>query len=168
MSSENLEQCLSAVDSALSRIYEREKQEYDLRMRELAPSQTPPNYFDQRGVLLLVKSSLQNALGKYRESIVHLNWIIDHREMIKEDAWVVPYAYWEAGVTTWGLGQNAKSRKLWETGLTYSKFEFEYRLAVRINLALNLCDEMGFVHVERPKPSRGLSTGGRKRMSIQR
>ncbi|KAI9287302.1 hypothetical protein BC943DRAFT_374891 [Umbelopsis sp. AD052] len=168
MSPENLEQCLGAVDSALSRIYEREKQEYDLRMRELAPSQTPPNYFDPRGVLLLIKASLQNCLGRFRESIVHLNWILDHKEMIKQDTWVVPYAYWEAGITTWGLGQTQKSRKLWESGLTYSKFEFEYRLAVRINLALSQCDEMGILHVEPPKISRGLSTGGRKRMSIQR
>ncbi|RUP51193.1 hypothetical protein BC936DRAFT_149491 [Jimgerdemannia flammicorona] len=166
MEREHLEKCLECVESALEKIAEREKLEYEIRIRELAPTTPPPNYFDQRGTLLLVKSAIQNALHRYLDSIVNLNWILDHKDLIKQDKWVVPFTYWEAGVTTWGLGEKAKSRKFWETALLCSKYEFEYRLAVRLNLGIMRCEEMGILKTEEKRSSKGPSTGGRKRMSV--
>jgi hypothetical protein len=71
----------------------------------------------------------------------------------------------EAGVTSWGLGSFAKSRKLWELALSCTKYTFEYRMAVRLSLALSKCDEVG-VAVIKTKKQTGVSTNGRKRMPI--
>lgn len=187
MEPEALEKCLETVQRTLELIYEREKMEYNIRLRELVPTTTPPDYYDQRAVLLLIKAAVLNALGRYRESIAHLNWIMDHKDCIKHDTWVVPFAYWgksgekystlctaryltcfsvtEAGVTSWGLGNIKKSRKLWQLALACSKYDFEYRMAVRLSLALSKCDELGVTHIEE-KETKGLTTNGRKRMPI--
>ncbi|KAF7721417.1 hypothetical protein EC973_004703 [Apophysomyces ossiformis] len=125
-----LGQSLELVDRALDCIMEAEKQEYSIRTRELLPDTPPPQYFDQRGALLLIKASLLNAMGRFRDTIIHLNWIIDHKERITVDKWIVPFAFWEAGVTSWGLENKARSRMFWETALKYTKYDFEYRLAV--------------------------------------
>jgi len=166
MERQNLEKCLNLVDMVLDRITERERAELEIRMRELAPNIAPPNYFDQRGVLLLIKSSIQNSLHRYNESIVNLNWILDHREQIKGDRYVVAFAYWEAGVTMWGLGNKSRSRKFWEMALGVSKYEFEYRLAVRLNLGIVKCEELGIFNEPDRKSAKGPSSGGPKRMSL--
>jgi uncharacterized protein YbcV (DUF1398 family) len=54
----------------------------------------------------------------------------------------------EAGITSWALDQRLKARKLWETGLTFSKYEFDYRMAIRYNVVLNKCDDLGIYHVD--------------------
>ncbi|CAO3629678.1 unnamed protein product [Cunninghamella blakesleeana] len=90
----SLEHCLTIVQYTLELIYEREKLEYNLRLKELMPSTSPPNYYDHRAVLLLIKATIFNALRRTQESISHLNWIIDHQHQIKHDIWVIPYAYW--------------------------------------------------------------------------
>ncbi|KAG0173841.1 Tetratricopeptide repeat protein 39C [Apophysomyces sp. BC1034] len=166
MATQALESCLEQVDSTLERIYDREKQEYEIRMFELAPSTPPPDYYDQRGSLLLIKSSILNALGKSREAIVHLNWIIDHKDHIKQSKWIVPFAYWESGVTCWAIDDFKRARALWETALSYSGYDLEYRLAIRLNLAVTHAIELGVPQTEKPKPAKGRSTNGRKRMSI--
>jgi hypothetical protein len=94
MDTAQLEQNLNLIDYALSRILEAEKLEYGIRTRELLPDTPPPEYDDQRGVLLLIKSSILNAMGRFQESIIHLNWIIDRKGKITVDKWIVPYAYW--------------------------------------------------------------------------
>ncbi|KAI9266682.1 hypothetical protein BDA99DRAFT_546610 [Phascolomyces articulosus] len=165
MEPENLEKCLDLVHQTLEMIYEREKMEYTIRLRELVPSSTPPDYYDQRAVLLLTKASLLNALGRYNEGIAHLNWVMDHKDCIKHETWAVPFAYWEAGVTSWGLGNIKKSRKLWQMALSCNKYDFEYRMAVRLSLALARCDEIGVPFVE-PQQPKGQTTNGRKRMPI--
>ncbi|KAJ2964277.1 hypothetical protein NQZ79_g750 [Umbelopsis isabellina] len=159
-----LHDCLKLVDKALENIIEREKQEYEIRMRELAPGTAPPNYFDQRGTLLLIKSSILNSLHYYRDSILHLNWIIDHGIAYQSEKWLVPFACWEAGVTTWGLEEKGKSIAFWDRALTYTKYDFEYRLTLRVNLAIERALEQG---VQRPapnQPDKGPSTNGRSRM----
>jgi hypothetical protein len=144
--------CLKYVDKALENIIDREKQEYEIRMRELAPGNPPPSYFDQRGTLLLIKASILNALHYYRDSILHLNWIIDHGMAYKNEKWIVPFACWyvhiinlcriqevlylsssrnrEAGVTTWGLDEKSKSLTFWDRAMSYTKYDFEYRLTL--------------------------------------
>jgi hypothetical protein len=130
MDAELLDHSLATVDKALVEVRDAEKTEFGIRTRELLPETPAPQYYDQRGALLLIKSSLFNAMGRYKESIIHLNWIIDHKDQIQLDKWIVPFAFWEAGVTSWGLDNKERSRSFWETALTFSKYDFEYRLAL--------------------------------------
>lgn len=93
MTDECLANALELVDATLDKIYQREKQEYEIRTIQIAPDTPPPDYYDQRATLLLVKSSILNALGRSHESIIHLNWILDNRSRI-HTKWVVPFSYW--------------------------------------------------------------------------
>lgn len=129
MSPESLEKCLELIESTLELIYEREKLEYDIRTVELAPISATPDYYDQRGTLLLMKASIFNALHRYSEGIVHLNWIIDNKEKFKNTNWLVPFAYWESGNICWGTEEYKRARALWESTLIHKDFDFEYRLA---------------------------------------
>ncbi|KAG1452521.1 hypothetical protein G6F46_009403 [Rhizopus delemar] len=147
MTEEALDKSLTAVDHALNQIVEAEKTEFSIRTKELLPDTPPPQYFDQRGVLLLIKSSLYNVMGRYTDAIIHLNWIIDQKDQILLDKWVVPFAFWEAGVTAWGMNNRTRSRTFWESALKFSKYDFEYRLAMRVNLAMTKAEEIGI-----PKP----------------
>ncbi|KAI8141468.1 hypothetical protein BJV82DRAFT_670747 [Fennellomyces sp. T-0311] len=149
-----LERSLALADAALNRILEAERMEYGIRTRELLPETPPPQYYDQRGTLLLIKASLQNAMGRYRDAIIHLNWIIDHKDKLTNDKWVAPFAFWEAGVTSWGLDHKTRARSFWETASKYTKFDFEYRLAMTINLAMTRADELGVPKPEQRKKSK--------------
>jgi hypothetical protein len=40
------------------------------------------------------------------------------------------FSFREAGLVTWASGDKLKSRSLWETALSQTKFDFEYRLAI--------------------------------------
>lgn len=102
MEESNLEKCLDRVQHTLELIYDREKTEYNVRLREVVPSTTMPNYYDQRAVLLLTKASILNSLGRYNETIAHLNWILDHKEQITQENWVQAFTYWgKKQVTRW-------------------------------------------------------------------
>lgn len=94
MEPDALEKCLDLVQHTLELVYEREKMEYNIRLKELVPTSTPPDYYDQRAILLLTKASILNALERYTEGIPHLNWVMDHKDYIKHETWVVPFAYW--------------------------------------------------------------------------
>ncbi|KAI9313894.1 hypothetical protein BX666DRAFT_1863708 [Dichotomocladium elegans] len=150
MDEHSLDQSLTTVDEALNRILDAERMEYGIRTRELLPETPPPQYFEQRGTLLLIKASLLNAMGRYREAIIHLNWIIDHKEKLIVDKWVAPFAFWEAGVTSWGLEYKTRARSFWTTALKYTKYDFEYRLSMSINLAMIRADELGVPKPENP------------------
>ncbi|GAA5812064.1 hypothetical protein MFLAVUS_005513 [Mucor flavus] len=154
MSTELLEESLARVDGALDRIMEAEKTEFGIRTRELLPETPPPKYFDQRGALLLIKSSVFNALGRFKESIIHLNWIIDHKDQIEVDKWIVPFAFWEAGVTAWGMDNKVRSRSFWASALKFTKYDFEYRLALRVNLAITKAEELGVPVPQDPNPAK--------------
>ncbi|KAI8336682.1 hypothetical protein BC941DRAFT_353711 [Chlamydoabsidia padenii] len=166
MTEQALEQCLVLIDGTLESIYEREKQEYEIRVIELAPNAPVPDYYDQRGTLLVMKSSILNSLNRPKDAIVHLNWVIDHKEHIKHSKWIVPFAYWESGITLWALDEYKRARALWEQALSFSGYDFEYRLAIRLNLAITHAIELGVPETVPAKPEKGLTTHGRKRMSI--
>ncbi|KAG1180011.1 hypothetical protein G6F70_000860 [Rhizopus microsporus] len=157
MSDESMQKSLEATDKALNSIAEAEKTEFGIRVKELLPDTPPPQYFDQRGVLLLLKSALFNAMGLYKDTIIHLNWIIDHKDNIVHDKWVVPFAFWEAGVTAWGMGNKIRARSFWETALKFSKYDFEYRLAMRVNLAITKAEELGVPRPLDPDPAKRYS-----------
>jgi hypothetical protein len=89
-----LDQCLDRIDQTLNKIYDREKAEYDARNTQLAPASAVPDYYDQRGVLLLMKASILNALNQYAAGIIHLNWIIDNKDKFKYTKWLIPFTYW--------------------------------------------------------------------------
>ncbi|ORX47210.1 hypothetical protein DM01DRAFT_256229 [Hesseltinella vesiculosa] len=134
MVDDQLHQCLELIDRAQQHIVEAEKIEFGIRTRELLPQTPVPEYTNQRAAILLIKSCIQNAMGNYRASIIHLNWIMDNKGKIKDDRWILPFAYWEAGVVSCGLGNNKRALTFWETALKFGKYDFEYRLAmVRIS-----------------------------------
>ncbi|KAG1143507.1 hypothetical protein G6F37_006840 [Rhizopus arrhizus] len=166
MNKDSLESCLTTVQNTLELIYEREKMEYNVRLKDIAPNLDPPDYYDQRTLLLLIKAAVFNALKRYKDSIIHINWIIDNIQNIKTEVWVIPFVYWEAGVTSWGLGDYSKSRKLWEMAMYHTKHVFEYRMMLRLSLALRKCDEIG-IQAAKPKEKEvGLTSNGRRRMPI--
>ncbi|KAI8142255.1 hypothetical protein BJV82DRAFT_616116 [Fennellomyces sp. T-0311] len=166
MSDEALEACLVKIDETLEKIYAREKQEYEIRMLQIAPSVAPPDYYDQRSTLLLIKASILNSLSRGREAIPHLNWILDSRIRIVHTKWLVPFAYWESGVTCWCMEDHSRARSLWQSALSFSGYPLEYRLAIRLNLAITHANDLGVTPVEAPKPEKGISTNGRKRLSL--
>ncbi|KAL0087647.1 hypothetical protein J3Q64DRAFT_1733762, partial [Phycomyces blakesleeanus] len=161
-----LESCLEQVDTTLELVYEREKQEYELRVFEVAPNTPPPDYYEQRASLLVMKASILNALERHREAIVHLNWVLDHKERIKPVSWIVPFAYWESGVTCWGVQDYKRARAMWETSQSFSNYDLEFRLSIRLNLVITHAIDLGVPETIAPKPEKGRSTQGRKRMSI--
>lgn len=72
----------------------------------------------------------------------------------------------ESGVTSWGLGNYTKSRKLWQSAMACTKYDFEYRMAVRLSLALGKCDEVGVPHIKEKEIKSTTTTNGRKRMPV--
>ncbi|KAI9494554.1 hypothetical protein BDB00DRAFT_882781 [Zychaea mexicana] len=131
MDKPRLDYCLRSVNKALETIQIQEQEEYDKRSQELAPETSPPDHFDKRATLLLVKAALQNVKGNDpAENTIILNWIIDHKDNLATESWVVPYALWEAGVACWNVNNRNRSRHVWEMALEFSSYDFEYRLAV--------------------------------------
>ncbi|KAG1381177.1 hypothetical protein G6F61_003395 [Rhizopus arrhizus] len=143
MGTQQLELNLELVDYALSRVLETEKLEYNIRMKELLPETPLSQYEDQRGLLLLLKISLLNAMGRFQESVMHLNWIIDHKSKIVADKWIIPHAFWEAGITSWNLDQKSQSLSFWEIALKHTNYDFEHRLSMKVNLAMKHAQGLG-------------------------
>jgi hypothetical protein len=44
------------------------------------------------------------------------------------------------------LEQYGKSRRLWQQALSFTDYDFEHRMTIRLGLALNKCDEMNIRH----------------------
>ncbi|KAI9269287.1 hypothetical protein BDA99DRAFT_546339 [Phascolomyces articulosus] len=161
MDKAGLDYCLKVVNTALESIQIQEQEEYDKRSQELAPETSLPDHFDKRATLLLMKASLQNAKQvEAAENTIMLNWIIDHKENLDAETWVVPFALWEAGVACWHVNNRDRSRHVWEMALEFSTYDFEYRLAVRLNLAMTHAEELGYTKPI-PKP-----TDDKKRYSV--
>ncbi|KAG2194717.1 hypothetical protein INT47_012088 [Mucor saturninus] len=151
---------LDRIQRGLTTIQKCEQVVQEERMLEIAPDTPLPDYFDERASLLVIKSSILNVMGLAEETTLDINWILDHKECILQDTWVVPYALWEAGIACWTLDLKNKSRQVWEMALDHGKHDFEHRLAVRLNLALTLTEELGFTD---PKTE---PTGEKKLFSI--
>lgn len=151
---------LKRVELGLTSIQQCEQMEQEQRMLEIAPDAPLPDYYDERASLLVIKSSILNVLGIPDETTLDVNWVLDHKEFITQDTWTVPYALWEAGISCWTLGIKNKSRQVWEMALDHGKHDFEHRLAVRLNLALTLTEELGYTD---PKPE---PVDDKKRFSV--
>ncbi|OAD75152.1 hypothetical protein PHYBLDRAFT_158611 [Phycomyces blakesleeanus NRRL 1555(-)] len=132
----SLENCVGLVERTLGVLSEKERIEQALIMRGLG-SDPPPNYNVERAVLLLIMATVLNALGNHKESMVHLDCILGNKDHAKSEGWIVPLAYWEAGVVSWGLGDRTKSRELWQSALGCTDYDFEYATVVLLGLALD-------------------------------
>ncbi|KAI9476174.1 MAG: hypothetical protein EXX96DRAFT_540720 [Benjaminiella poitrasii] len=144
VNSELLTEALNRIQLALLAIQKCENLEQTQRMKEIAPDAPLPDYFNERACLLVIKSSILNALGRVDDTTLDINWILDHEDCISQEKWTVPYALWEAGVSCWELNLRNKSRQIWEMALNYGKHDFEHRLAVRLNFALTHAEELGY------------------------
>ncbi|KAI8335366.1 hypothetical protein BC941DRAFT_430121 [Chlamydoabsidia padenii] len=109
------------------------------------------------GTLLLIKCAVLNALSRYHECIPDLDWLMAKKHRLESEDWLLPFVYWETGVTYWGMGEQQKSQDLWQLALSYTRYDFEFRMASRIHLAMVKCDELGL-----PAPIH--SVHGRKRI----
>lgn len=114
------------------------------------------------GTLLLVKCAVLNALSRHDACIPDLDWLLAKKHQLEGEEWLLPFVYWgeceylrmrkranilsfcktEAGVTYWGLENRQKSRSMWQLALSCTKYDFEFRMAGRIHLALAKCDEL--------------------------
>ncbi|CAO3620948.1 unnamed protein product [Cunninghamella blakesleeana] len=113
--------------------------------------------FVSYATLLLLKSTVLNALSRFNECLSDLEWIIERKHRITNEEWLLPFVYWETGVTYWGINNQMKSRQLWQLALSCNKYDFEYRMASRIHLAMEKCDEFGIV-----EPSKSLLNGKKR------
>ncbi|KAI9314958.1 hypothetical protein BX666DRAFT_1861516 [Dichotomocladium elegans] len=166
MQKAELQECLDHVEATLSIIYKREKKEYQIRTFELMPDIPPPDYYDQRAILLLIKAHILNCLGQSNDAIAHLNWIVDHKDRITYSTWVLPYTYWESGVVSWYTGGLKRARSLWEQALACTGYDFEYRLAIKLNLAVHHAIDIGVPETPSRSKFKGHTSFGRKRLPV--
>ncbi|CAO3643823.1 unnamed protein product [Cunninghamella echinulata] len=138
-----LEHYLTLIDGTLQHIIDMEQTEYTIRENEVDPDTPLPCYVNQRSILLWMKSCIFNTIGQYDDAVVHLNWIADHAQDIEMDRWVIPYTYWEAGITAWNLDDRTKGREFWEKAARYKNYTFENQMTMKIHIALNKADELG-------------------------
>ncbi|KAG2235251.1 hypothetical protein INT48_004718 [Thamnidium elegans] len=61
-------------------------------------------------------------------------------------------------MTSWSLNQKSRGREFWEIALGYGNYDFEYRLAMRVNLAVARADELGIHKLDSKKKSSELYT----------
>ncbi|CAO3593417.1 unnamed protein product [Absidia cylindrospora] len=108
---------------------------------EIATSPSLTNY----GTLLLLKCAVLNALSRYNECLPILDWLMKRKHHLENEEWLLPFIYWEAGVTHWGLENQRKSREWWQLALSCTRYDFEFRMASRVHLALEKCDALGIL-----------------------
>ncbi|KAI8086338.1 uncharacterized protein BX664DRAFT_282174 [Halteromyces radiatus] len=143
LDSTTLEHYLVLIDDTLQHIVEMEQLEFAIREREMDPDTPLPCYVNQRAVLLWMKACIYNKEERYDDAIPHLNWIVDHKDDIDMDQWVIPFTFWEAGITAWNMDNRTRGRELWEKAATYKNYAFENRMALKIHLTLSKADADG-------------------------
>ncbi|KAI8595879.1 outer membrane protein Iml2/Tetratricopeptide repeat protein 39 [Dissophora ornata] len=106
---------------------------------------------DSLAVLKTIKGAILHQLRRHKEGAECLNWVIDlPAGKVTEEKWVVPFACWEAGVGSWmedkgekkGEMQWVKAKAFWDKAASYSGYEFEFRLSIRIHAAMMRIQEM--------------------------
>ncbi|KAG0342164.1 Tetratricopeptide repeat protein 39B [Podila humilis] len=106
---------------------------------------------DSLAVLKTIKGAILHQLGQHKEGAECLNWVIAlPAAKLQEEKWVVPFACWEAGVGAWmedkdlGGGDRrwAKAKMFWDKAMTFSGYEFEFRLSIRIHAAMMKIQEL--------------------------
>lgn len=89
-------------------------------------------------LLYFIKATLLKEIPAERQAAKNsFQWIFDHPKSVGEDTYIVPFAQYEAGVLAFEEKSVNVCRKHLESARDYStEFNFEYRLAMRIHLAL--------------------------------
>nr|CAG8490397.1 425_t:CDS:2 [Entrophospora candida] len=123
MKEQSLITCLEIVDSRLVNLGINKKKSSSVYT------------IDSHAILLLIKGSILNQLGKYTEAYHCFNWIFDHNDKIDEEKYILPFTYWEWGVGLYLKGKYDKARLAWEEALEFNGYEFEFRLAMRLHLS---------------------------------
>ncbi|KAI8338497.1 hypothetical protein BC941DRAFT_451679 [Chlamydoabsidia padenii] len=157
MDAGTLENYLGLIEKTLQHIVDLEQLEYRIREKEMDPNTPVPGYIDQRAVLLWMRACIFNATGRHEDAIPHLNWIVDNKNDIKADQWVIPFTFWEAGITAWNRDDRTRGRELWEKASRYKNYSFEGRLSWKIHLALAKAEAQGVPSTQSIHKYRGLS-----------
>ncbi|KAF9430109.1 Tetratricopeptide repeat protein 39B [Podila epigama] len=98
---------------------------------------------DALAVLKTIKGAILHQLGKHKEGTECLDWVIAlPSTKVQEEKWVVPFACWEAGVGAWmedavqqGDRRWSRAKTMWDKAMTFTGYEFEFRLSIRIHAA---------------------------------
>lgn len=102
---------------------------------ELADQRLSLLHFLKATILREIPSERQAAKDSFK-------WIFDHPKSVGEDTYIVPFALYEAGVLAFEENSIDTCRKYLESARDHSTdFNFEYRLAMRIHLALLKLDK---------------------------
>eukprot|EP01111_Echinosteliopsis_oligospora_P015524 TRINITY_DN6163_c0_g1_i1.p1 TRINITY_DN6163_c0_g1~~TRINITY_DN6163_c0_g1_i1.p1 ORF type:complete len:603 (+),score=113.39 TRINITY_DN6163_c0_g1_i1:97-1905(+) len=121
-----LQQCLSLVNESLSGKFS-------------SPTNTEiPFYVDQKAMLHLIKSTILANMGedKFDEAFDEIQFVFENEENIKGDTFIPPFAYYELGSLYYTDGSIKESRDAFNKSKEFSKFNFEFRLALRLQLAI--------------------------------
>jgi len=131
MTQEALKKCLSLVEAQISK-------------------NRGSNSLDSLAVLKTIKGAILHQLGRHKEGNESLNWVMELSSgKITEEKWVVPFACWEAGVGSWmedktldGDRKWIRAKGFWDKAASYSGYEFEFRLSIRIHAAMMRIQEL--------------------------
>jgi len=94
-------------------------------------------YVDQKAMLLLIKCSILQNLGKekFDAAFDALTFVFENEALIVEDTFIPPFAYYELGVLHY-LDDNVPDAKdAFAKAKDYKKFNFEFRLLLRLHLS---------------------------------
>ncbi|KAG0229310.1 hypothetical protein BGW42_001650 [Actinomortierella wolfii] len=135
MTKANLELCLSQVE------------------KQIGLFRTTSN-LDSLAVLKTIRGSILYQLGRHKEGEECLKWVVElNPTKILEEKWVLPFACWEAGNGYWiqdkdvpADGRWKRAKAMWDKAMSFSGYEFEFRLSIRVHAAMmrieDLLDEM--------------------------
>ncbi|KAF9940591.1 Tetratricopeptide repeat protein 39B [Modicella reniformis] len=132
MSKDGLTSCLNQVDAQIN-------------------SSRGDSRLDPIAVLKTIKGVILHQLERHKEASECLNWVIKlPAGKIADEKWVVPFAHWEAGIGCWMEDKNLKgdnrwirAKALWDKAASFSGYEFEFRLSIRIHAAMMRINELG-------------------------
>ncbi|XP_072491924.1 tetratricopeptide repeat protein 39B-like [Notamacropus eugenii] len=108
-----------------------EKEEAVLRKEQ------PKDYqIDDMCLVYLLKGLCLKYLSKYWRAELYFNRVIQNEKMIKSDAYLVPYAYYELGILQYLRGDKSTAIKTIKQIKNFKDFSMETRLQFRVHLAL--------------------------------
>ncbi|KAF9159155.1 hypothetical protein DFQ26_006851 [Actinomortierella ambigua] len=101
-------------------------------------------------VLKTIRGSILHQLGRHKEADDCLKWVVElNPTRIQEEKWVLPFACWEAGNGYWmqdkdvaGDGRWKRAKAMWDKAMTFTGYEFEFRLSIRVHAAMMKVDDL--------------------------
>ncbi|KAL7748634.1 hypothetical protein RI367_006045 [Sorochytrium milnesiophthora] len=136
----------------------------DFSLDEQAQVEEADVFEDRLGVLKLIHAAIDKELGNLDAAVAELDWILERDKQFHEESWVPAFACYQMGVTTFSrlvraaaTSEESKNKTATQQELDnevalelmketkswfvrardkYSEYNFEFRLALRIHLAL--------------------------------